>query len=122
MSSLKEDAPSEKLEKVNPDFNEKDYIDTLPFDDVDKLDDFSEQDTKKLHNEEDLEIAIVNDVALTEDDTSLRPVTVRSIFIGVVSGFLLFDPRNTDHSTDVGMSQFIDITTHGVQACGYSTY
>ncbi|KAL9556180.1 hypothetical protein MBANPS3_002011 [Mucor bainieri] len=84
MSSLKEDASSEKLEKVNPDFKEKDYIDTLPFDDVDKLDDFAEQDTKKLHNEEDLDIAIVNDVALTEDDTSLRSVTVRSIFIGVM--------------------------------------
>lgn len=86
MSSLKEDASSEKLEKVNSDFKEKDYIDTLPIDDIDKLDDFAEQDTKKLHNEEDLDIAIVNDVALTEDDTTLRSVTVRSILIGVVSG------------------------------------
>ncbi|KAL0143439.1 OPT oligopeptide transporter protein-domain-containing protein [Mucor lusitanicus] len=84
MSSLKEDASSEKLEKVNSDFKEKDYIDTLPIDDIDKLDDFAEQDTKKLHNEEDLDIAIVNDVALTEDDTTLRPVTVRSILIGVL--------------------------------------
>ncbi|KAL7315338.1 hypothetical protein PS15m_006798 [Mucor circinelloides] len=81
--SFKEDASSEKLEKTN-DFKEKDYIDTIPFDDVDKLEDFEEQDTKKLHNEEDLDIAIVNDVALTEDDTSLKAVTVRSVVIGVI--------------------------------------
>lgn len=85
MSSLKEDVSSEKLEKINSDFKEKDYIDTIAFDDVDKMDDFSEQDTKKFHNEEDLDIAIVNDVAVTEDDTSLRSVTVRSVLIGVVS-------------------------------------
>lgn len=91
MSSLKEHVSSEKLEKIDPDFKEKDYIDTIPFDDVDKLDDFAEQDTKKIHNEEDLDIAIVNDVAVTEDDTSLKPVTVRSLLIGVVSnGCFLF--------------------------------
>ncbi|CAO3655326.1 unnamed protein product [Mucor fragilis] len=84
MSSLKEDVSSEKLEKINSDFKEKDYIDTIAFDDVDKMDDFSEQDTKKFHNEEDLDIAIVNDVAVTEDDTSLRSVTVRSVLIGVM--------------------------------------
>lgn len=103
--SFKEDASNEKLEKTN-DFKEKDYIDTIPFDDVDKLEDFEEQDTKKLHNEEDLDIAIVNDVALTEDDTSLKAVTVRSVVIGVVSDSRSLDliARYLPFYIDIGLS------------------
>lgn len=76
----------ETLEKIDSDFKEKDFIDTpwVP----DKIGAYEEEDNnsnRSLRNEEDLDIAIVNDVALTEDDTSLKAVTVRSVFIGVVS-------------------------------------
>ncbi|OBZ86013.1 Oligopeptide transporter 5 [Choanephora cucurbitarum] len=35
-------------------------------------------------NEEDLDIAIINDVAITEDDPTLKAITVRSIIVGVL--------------------------------------
>lgn len=47
--------------------------------------DGEQQDLDYLATEDDLDIAIINDLSVTEDDTTLRSVTVRSLLIGVVS-------------------------------------
>lgn len=38
-----------------------------------------------LSTEDELDIAIINDIAVTEDDTTLRSLTFRSLFTGFVS-------------------------------------
>lgn len=38
-----------------------------------------------LSTEDELDIAIINDIAITEDDTSLKSLTVRSVLTGFVS-------------------------------------
>jgi hypothetical protein len=49
------------------------------------------QPKKKLHlsDEAELDMAIVNDISVTEDDPSLRSVTFRSILIAVVCTFTI---------------------------------
>ncbi|GAA5808032.1 hypothetical protein MFLAVUS_001414 [Mucor flavus] len=46
--------------------------------------DAEHQNIDYIANEDELDIAIVNDLALTEDDTTLRTITFRSIFTGLI--------------------------------------
>jgi hypothetical protein len=50
------------------------------------LDELENQPKKKFHlsDETELDIAIINDITVTEDDPSLKSVTFRSVLIGVV--------------------------------------
>ena len=44
-----------------------------------------------LDEEDELDIAIINDIAITEDDTTLRAFTFRAIFTGFVSEKTIVD-------------------------------
>lgn len=47
--------------------------------------DSEHQDLDYISNEDELDIAIINDIAVTEDDTTLKSLTFRSLLTGFVS-------------------------------------
>ena len=49
----------------------------------------TQQKSEFFENEDELDIAIINDVAITDDDTTLRALTFRSIVTGFVSTYIL---------------------------------
>lgn len=76
---------SEKIEDEKPVYDGEKNEELWLKDSKDLKLDYEEQSTDFLPMEDDMDIAIVNDLAVTEDDITLRSVTVRSIIIGVVS-------------------------------------
>lgn len=51
--------------------------------------DSENQELDYFANEDELDIAIINDIAVTEDDTTLKSLTFRSLLTGFVSTNLL---------------------------------
>lgn len=85
---IDEQVVSEKVEEEKPEYgNEKHEVSWLKDSKDTKLDP-EEQSDDFLPMEDDIDIAIVNDLAVTEDDTTLRSVTVRSIIVGTVSNII----------------------------------
>lgn len=77
-------AASEKIEEKSVYDNEK-HDDVWLKDSKDIKLDNEEQSEEFSPSEEDLDMAIINDLAITDDDTTLRSITVRSLLIGTVS-------------------------------------
>lgn len=77
-------AASEKIEEKSVYDNEK-HDDLWLKDSKDIKLDNEEQSEEFSPSEEDLDMAIINDLAITDDDTTLRAITVRSLLIGTVS-------------------------------------
>ncbi|KAG2194924.1 hypothetical protein INT47_005600 [Mucor saturninus] len=85
---IDEQVISDKVEEEKPVFDDEKHAESWLQDSKDMKLDPEGQSDDFLPMEDDIDIAIVNDLAVTEDDATLRSVTVRSIIVGTLLSIL----------------------------------
>lgn len=106
-------------EKYDPDEKNKHVLELT--DSKDRKFDAEHQVDTYLQTQEDLDIAIINEVTLTEDDVNMKCLTFRAILVGAVSDILVLDILSTELTFHLSIidsfsSQFLNCAAHAVQA------